>query len=197
MKLVCAFAAALPLFSCCTTGKVPPAVGPPLDSVLKEVQGGLQKAQDALAASSLPQLQTVQLTLHTQVQKDATGKISILVVSVGGGEGASASQDLILTLTPPKADRMRPLTGTPTTVADSIVELIQEAAQAAENAKKGPFPLEAKKLTLELAFTVTNSLEGGLKFNLGSVSADVGGSVKNAAQQKITITFAAPKAPGD
>jgi hypothetical protein len=189
MRLVCTLAVAFPFLVGCATAPPKPIAGPPLDSVLKEVQRGLQKAQDALAASSLPQLKSVQLALHTQVQKDATGKITILVISVGGGEGASASQDLALTLTPPKPDRVKPLTRAQATVADSIVELIEEAAQAAENARKGPFPLEAEKLTLELAFTVTSSLDGGLKFSLGSVSADVGGAVKNAAQQKITITF--------
>jgi NTP-dependent ternary system trypsin peptidase co-occuring protein len=189
MRFVCGLAVALSFLAGCATAPPKPVPGPPLDSVLKEVQRGLQKAQDALAASSLPQLKSVQLALHTQVQKDATGKIAILVVSVGGGEGASTSQDLALTLTPPKPNLMRPLTHAQATVADSIVELIQEAAQTAENAKKGPFPLEAEKLTLEFAFTVTSSLDGGLKFSLGSMSADVGGSVKNAAQQKVTITF--------
>ena len=197
MKFICAFAIALPMLSGCTLTEAPPVVGTPLDSVLKEVQGGLQRAQDTLAASSLPQLQSVQLTLHTQVRKDTTGKITILVINVGGSQGVSASQDLVLTLIPPKPGAMRPLVAAPTTVADSIVELIKEAAQAAENARKPPFPLQAKTVTLEFAFTVTDSLDGGLKFNLGSVSADAGGSTKNGSQQKITITFAAPKLSTD
>ena len=193
MRAACVLAVVFPFLSGCVTGPPKAAIDPSLDSVLKEVQRGLKKAQDTLAMSNLPPLQSVQLTLHTQVQKDVNGKITILVVSVGGGESASASQDLVLTLTPPKGDKMRPLTGLPPTVADSIVKLIAEAANAVEKAREGDYPLDARKATLEFAFTVTNSGEGGLKFNLGSVSADLGGAVKSAALQKVTVTFSGSK----
>ena len=197
MRLPCIVAVTLGLLCGCNSAGPPSVVR--LDSVLTEVQRGLQKAQDDLDGSSLGKLQSVQLTLHTQSEEDKTGKMTIFVMSVGGGRGASASQDLVLTLRPPVSKSTTSTiktTNAPPTVADSIVALIKEAARAAETARKGKPPLDAESLTMELAFTVTNSVKGGLQFNLGTVAADVGGSMKNASQQRIKITIAPPR-PAD
>ena len=194
MRLPCIPVVTLALL--CGCNSVGPPLVVPLDSVLTEVQRGLQKAQDDLNGSSLGKLQSVQLTLHTQSEEDKTGKMTIFVISVGGGPGVSASQDLVLTLRPPTSTNTTSaikMTNAAPTVADSIVALIKEAAHAAETARKGKPPLDAENLTLELAFTVTNSVKGGLQFNLGTVAADVGGSMKNASQQRIKITIAPPK----
>jgi hypothetical protein len=160
--------------------------------VLLEVQGALQEAQDVLAASSLPPLQSVQLTLHTQAERDATGKARVLLMSFGGGPGASASQELVLTMIPPKPKAeagVQPLFVRPPTAAASIVAFIRAAAEAVRTAENGKPPLEAKTLTLDLAFTVTQALGGELQFDLGVVSANVGGDVKNSSEQRIKITF--------
>jgi hypothetical protein len=194
MRPPCIVGMTLALLCGCNSAGPSPVV--PLDRVLTEVQRGLQKAQDDLDRSSLGKLQSVQLTLHTQSEEDKTGNVTIFVISVGGGLGVSASQDLVLTLRPPvstKATSTAMTTNASPTVADSIVALIKEAANAAEIARKGKPPLDAETLTLELAFTVTNSVKGGLQFNLGTVAADVGGSRKNASQQRIKITIAPPK----
>jgi len=192
MKFLCVAAAAVPLLACSTAGARTgrPTAGASLDNVLIEVQGALQKAQDVLAASSLPPLQSVQLTLHTQAERDATGKVRVLLMSLGGGPGASASQELVLTLIPPKP-RAEPRTALvpPPTAADSIVGFIQAAAEAVKAAESGKPPLEAKTLTLDLAFTVTQSASGGLQFEVGFVSANVGGEVRSASEQRIKITF--------
>ena len=193
MRFLCAVAAVLPLFSCATSDAqtAKPASGTSLDSVLTEVQGALQRAQAVLAASDLPPLQSVQLTLHTQAEKDATGKLKVLFISFGGGQGASASQELVLTLIPPKpgAEPRTAFLARPATAADSIVGFIQASAQAAKTAESGTPPLEAKSLTLDLAFTVTQALGGGLQFDFGTVSADVTGDTKNSSAQRIKITF--------
>jgi hypothetical protein len=185
--------AALSLVACATAQTETRPPGASLDSVLAEVQGALQKSQDILAASSLPKLETVELRLHTQAARDATGKVTILFVTFGGGAGASASQELVLQLRPPKPKDvsgrgLRPEAAAPTP-ADSIVELIQAAAEAVNKAESGTPPLEAKSLILDLAFTVTQSVGGGLQFSVGVVSADAGGTVKNSAEQRIKITF--------
>jgi len=191
MRFVCVAAAAIPLLSCCTTeartGK--PAGGPSLDSVLIEVQGALQKAQDVLAASSLPPLQSVQLTLHTQAERDATGKLRVFLASFGGGPVASASQEVVLTLIPPRPGTEPRTVSRAPTAADSIVGLIQAAAEAVRAAENGKPPLEARTLTLDLAFTVTQSVGAGLQFDVGVVSANVGGDMKNSSEQRIKITF--------
>ena len=192
MKFLCAVAAVLPLLSCATSGAqtAKPASGTSLDSVLMEVQGALQRAQDVLAASSLPPLQSVQLTLHTQAEKDATGNVKVLFISLGGGPAASASQELVLTLIPPKPkSEAKPAFVPPPTAADSIVGFIQAAAQAVRTAESGKPPLEAKSLTLDLAFTVKQSASGGLQFDVGIVSANVTGDTKNSSEQRIKITF--------
>jgi hypothetical protein len=194
MRLPCTVPVILALLCGCKSTGPPSAQVAPLDSVLTEVQGGLQKAQDLLDHSKLPKLKSVQLTLHTQVEKDATGKITIYVISFGGGPSVSSSQDLVLTLTPPEPKPIRAVAGALPTVADSIVELITKAAEVVDRAETGTPSLQAKSLTLELAFTVTRSVKGGLQFNLGMVSADVGGSIKDASQQRITITFERPPA---
>lgn len=193
MRLPCIVMMTLALLCGCNSAGPPSVV--PLDSVLTEVQRGLQKAQDDLSASGLGKVQSVQLTLHTQSEEDKTGKLGIFVISVGGGPGASASQDLVLTLRPPASTNttsMNKMTNAPPTVADSIVALIKEAAHAAETARKGKPPLDAENLTLELAFTVTNSVKGGLQFDLGTVAGEMGSSKKNASQQRIKITIAPP-----
>lgn len=191
MRILVAIAA-FSLVSCATCVAQDPSTirGASLDGVLKEVQGGLQRAQDVLEASSLPKLQTVQLTLHTQAVKDATGKIKILFVTFGGGKGASSSQELALTLEPPKPRTgFRPEFAPTPSAADSIVELIKEAAKAVKIAESGTPPLEAKALTLDLVFTVTETLGGGIQFNVGGVGADVSGDLKSSSEQKIKITF--------
>jgi|GEM_PF-2142727 len=191
MRFVCVIAAAVPLLSCCTTGARTgrPADGPSLDNVLIEVQGALQKAQDVLAASSLPPLQSVQLTLHTQAERDATGKLRVLLVNFGGGPVTSASQELVLTLIPPRPGA-EPRTAFPApTAADSIVRFVQAAAEAVRAAENGKPPLEARTLTLDLAFTVTQSASAGLQFDVGAVSANVGGDMRNSSEQRIKITF--------
>jgi hypothetical protein len=192
MRFRNAVAAVLPLLLCATSDAqtVKPASGTSLDSVLIEVQGALQRAQDVLAASSLPPLQSVQLILHTQAERDATGKVTVLFISFGGGPSASASQELVLTLTPPKPkSEIKPAFVPPPTAADSIVGLIQAAAQAVRTAESGKPPLEAKSLTLDLAFTVRQAVGGGLQFDVGVVSANVTGDMKNSSEQRIKITF--------
>lgn len=192
MRFLCAVAAVLPLLSCASSGAQPatPASRMSLDSVLMEVQGALQTAQAVLAASSLPPLQSVQLTLHTQAEKDATGKVSMLFIGFGGGPGASASQELVLTLIPPKPRQEARSAFVPApTAADSIVGFIQAAAQAVKTAESGQPPLEARSLTLDLAFTVTQSASGGLQFDFGTVSANLSGDAKSSSEQRIRITF--------
>ncbi|MFI5197362.1 MAG: trypco2 family protein [Thermoanaerobaculia bacterium] len=192
MRFPCAAAAVFSLLFCATSDAqtVKPASGTSLDSVLVEVQGALQRAQDVLAASSLPPLQSVQLILHTQAEKDATGKVTVLFISFGGGPSASASQELVLTLTPPKPrSEIKPAFVPPPTAADSIVGLIQAAAQAVRTAESGKPPLEAKSLTLDLAFTVRQAVSGGLQFDVGVVSANATGDVRNSSEQRIKITF--------
>jgi hypothetical protein len=192
MRFRYAVAAVLPLLLCATSDAqtAKPASGTSLDSVLIEVQGALQRAQDVLAASSLPPLQSVQLILHTQAERDATGKVTVLFISFGGGPSASASQEFVLTLAPPKPkSEIKPAFVPPPTAADSIVGLIQAAAQAVRTAESGKPPLEAKSLTLDLAFTVRQAVGGGLQFDVGVVSANVTGDMKNSSEQRIKITF--------
>ncbi|HVO50938.1 MAG TPA: trypco2 family protein [Thermoanaerobaculia bacterium] len=194
MRLLVAVAA-LSLVACVTTEPPP---GASLDGVLEEVQSALQKSQDILAASNLPKLQSVELKLQTQAGKDATGKVAVLFVTLGGGAGASTSQELTLLLTPPEprdasTKGLRPAAVPPPRPADSIVELIKAAAQAVKAAEGGKPPLEAKSLTLDLAFTVTQSVGGGLQFNVGVVSADASGNIKSSTAQRIKITFSREK----
>src|SRR6266545_7613891 len=76
-----------------------PAVdGGPLDQMLQEVEIALQKAQDILATGGLPPLKSVELTLRTSVTKDASGKIKIIVITIGGGPSAANMQEIALTL---------------------------------------------------------------------------------------------------
>jgi hypothetical protein len=192
MRFACAVAAVLPLLSCATSDAqtARPASGTSLESVLVEVQGALQSAQDVLAASSLPPLQSVQLTLHTQAEKDATGKVKVLFIGFGGGPGTSASQEVVLTLVPPKPKpEARPAFAPAPTAAGTIVGFIQAAAQAVRAAEGGKPPLEARSLTLDLTFTVTQSASGGLQFDFGPVTASVAGDTRNSSEQRIKITF--------
>lgn len=161
-----------------------------LDSVLVEVQSGLQKAQNILASSNLPPLESVQLTFHNLAVKELTGKVKLLFLRFGESAGASTSQDLVLTLTPPKGDKgFKPEVAPQPTAADSIVSLIETAARAVQAAEVGTPRLEAKTLTLNLAFTVTKTAGGGIQFDVGVVSANAGGDVKSTSEQKIRITF--------
>ena len=196
MRFLCVVAAVLPLLACATSSAqtAKPAPGASLESVLTEVQGALQRAQAVLAASDLPPLQSVQLILHTQAEKDATGKVKVLFIGFGGGPGASASQELVLTLIPPKPKaepktEFRAVFALPPTAADSIVGFIQAAAEAVKTAEGGTPRLEAKSLTLDLAFTVTQALGGGLQFDFGMVSVSATGDTKNSSEQRIKITF--------
>jgi hypothetical protein len=158
--------------------------------VLAEVQGALQRAQDVLAASSLPPLQSVQLTLHTQAERDAAGRVKVLFIGFGGGPGASASQEVVLTLVPPKPKaQARPAFEPPRTAADTIVGFIEAAAQAVRAAEGGNPPLQAKSLTVDLSFTVTQSASGGLQFDFGPVSASAAGDTRSSSEQRIKITF--------
>lgn len=174
--------------SCAPSGAVqPPPPGSALQDVLVGVQTGLQSAQSNLAMANLPTLDSVQLTLHTQVDKDATGKVKIFVISFGGGTAASNAQEIVLNLVPPDPATRAPIPVN--TLADQLAALIQQAAVSVNAAKSGPVPLSAESVSVEIDLVLTNSGSGGVSLQLAPVSIDLGGDLKRQLVQKVKVTF--------
>lgn len=159
-----------------------------IQEVLTEVQRGLSDAQQLLLAANIPPLDSVVLNLQTEYNVQGGPKFKLLIFSFGKTWERQRSNELVLTLKPPKpsTDVQRANT---TGLANQLVAAIVAAAQGVKDAESGSPPLQLATLKAEFGFIVKESTSAGGKFEIVPVSADVKVEWSKKAVHTITVTF--------
>ena len=159
--------------------------------LLKEVQIGLGKVQADLHNEGIPPLESVTLDLTAEVKKDVGGKINLFIVSFGQKWEKSRSQEVEVTLKPPKPSQ---LVGRGPSVSDELVKAIESAGRGVQAARGDKtVPLVASGLKVVLSFVVTGDTSGGANFQILPVTVDLSGDLVNSAVQKITVVYQNPE----
>lgn len=174
----------------------PPAGVPPISpqgiaiqQLLEQVQEGLLRAQVRLVNMGMPPLDSVQLDLQATAVKSANGGVSLWVISFGKKWERDLSQEVMITLKPPKPSGPVRAAAEPT-MADELADAIVSAAQGVQKASQSPeLPLRVNALQVTLGFVVKGDTSAGGKFSIAPVTLDLEGQLSNQAVQKITVTF--------
>ena len=166
-----------------------PADAITIQEVLTEVQRGLSEAQQQLVAAKIPPLDSVVLHLLTEYNVSGGPKFKVLIFSFGKTWERQRSNELVITLKPPKPQVEIQATGTPG-LATQLVAAIVAAAQGVRDAETGTPPLQLASLKAEFGFVVKESTSAGVKFEIVPVSSDVKADWSKKAVHTITVTFA-------
>jgi hypothetical protein len=166
-----------------------PADAITIQEVLTEVQRGLSEAQQQLVAAKIPPLDSVVLHLLTEYNVSGGPKFKVLIFSFGKTWERQRSNELVITLKPPKPAVDVHATGTPG-LATQLVAAIVAAAQGVRDAETGTPPLQLASLKAEFGFVVKESTSAGVKFEIVPVSSDIKADWSKKAVHTITVTFA-------
>ena len=156
-----------------------------VDQLLTSVAKTLVRVRDKGEDAELPPLKAVTLVLRTAVMEEADGKISLVVVDLGGSKSQETTQELKLELGPPQSADEFPVSAAPDLLADAIVE----AARSAKRAQTRKPPLHLRKLTATLQFVVKAEGGGGINFTLLPVTVSLGGKITQDNTQSVVIEF--------
>lgn len=167
----------------------PPADAITIQEVLTEVQRALADVQHQLVAAQIPPLDSVVLHLLTEYNVSGGPKFKVLIFSFGKTWERERSNELTITLKPPKANQQPELLNTPG-LASQLVAAIVAAAQGVKDAEAGTPPLQLASLKAEFGFVVKESTSAGAKFEIVPVSADLKADWSKKAVHTITVTFA-------
>jgi hypothetical protein len=189
------YGAAIVLFTLTTSLPVPLTQDPPpadaitIQEVLTEVQRALSEAQHQLIAAQVPPLDSVVLHLLTEYNVSGGPKFKVLIFSFGKTWERQRSNELTITLKPPKPDQPLQSLSTPP-LATQLVAAIVAAAQGVKDAEAGTPPLQLATLKAEFGFIVKESTSAGARFEIVPVSADVKADWSKKAVHTISVTFA-------
>jgi hypothetical protein len=160
-----------------------------IQEVLTEVQRGLAEAQQQLAAGKIPPLDSVVLNLQTEYNVQGGPRFKLLIFTFGKTWERQRSNELVITLKPPKPSTEAQITATPS-LASQLVAAIVAAAQGIRDAETGTPPLQLTGLKAEFRFVVKESTSAGAKFEILPVSANLDADWSKKAVHTITVTFA-------
>lgn len=167
----------------------PDSDGITIQEVLTEIQRGLSDAQQILVAAKIPPLDSVVLNLQTEFNVQGGPKFKLLIFSFGKTWERQRSNELVLTLKPPKPSTDVQVSATPG-LADQLVTAIVAAAQGVKDAESGTPPLQLATLKAEFGFVVKESTSADVKFEIVPVTADLKADWSRKAVHTITVTFA-------
>lgn len=166
----------------------PEADGVTIQEVLTEIQRGLSDAQQQLLTAKIPPLDNVVLTLETDYNIRGGPKFKLLIFTFGRTWERQRSNELVLTLKPPKPSVDVQVTATPN-LARQLVAAIVAAAQGVRDAETGTPPLQLSGLKAEFRFVVKESTTADAKFEIVPVSGDVKADWSKTAVHTIAVTF--------
>ena len=158
-----------------------------LEDLVREVKVALLKVQQDDESESLPKLETAVLELNTVQVTKANGKISFIIVEIGGDVSNQITHTVKLTLAPPSPDASSDVASI--RLANALAESILAGAKAITEAKKGSPPLHARELTVAIKFALKREGGGGLKISFPPFNIGAGGSASASAIQSITVTY--------
>jgi hypothetical protein len=164
-----------------------------IQEVLTEVQRGLSEVQQQLVAARIPPLDSVVLHLLTEYNVSGGPKFKVLIFSFGKTWERQRSNELTITLKPPKAEMQVQSTGAPG-LSSQLVAAIVAAAQGVKDAETGTPPLQLASLKAEFGFVVKESTSSGVKFEIVPVSSEIKADWSKKAVHTIVVTFAGKRA---
>ncbi len=169
-----------------------------ISEIVTEIQVGLARVQKQLDHEKIPKLKSVTLDLVAEAKIEAGGKINLYIFSFGKKWERDRSQEIEVTLKPPRPDQPLAVAKGPS-ISDQLVNAIVSAARGIQAARKNPdVPLEASGLKVVLSFVVKGDTSAGAKFQILPVTFDLSGDLAKSAIQKITVLYEnpEPKSPG-
>jgi Trypsin-co-occurring domain 2 len=181
--------AAMALHGAAVVHDTPDADGITIQEVLTEIQRGLSDAQQILVAAKIPPLDSVVLNLQTEFNVQGGPKFKLLIFSFGKTWERQRSNELVLTLKPPKPSTEAEASAEPG-LANQLVAAIVAAAEGVKDAESATPPLQLATLKAEFGFVVKESTSAGVKFEIVPVNADVKADWSKKAVHTITVTFA-------
>ena len=187
---------ALASTACGTTAPTPPPLvsndGVEVQNILTEVQKALDVSAIKLKDLPVPPLESVTLTLQASVAREVGGKINLLIIAFGHSVQSETTQELVLTLAPPKSERMA-LAPPTATLSGQLVDAIVGAVNGVQKAREGQPPLELQTLETSLSFVVEKDTSGKGEFTIQPVTVSLGANFKDKAVQKLRLVFKAKK----
>jgi hypothetical protein len=164
---------------------------PPKPITITEV---VAKVSNSLATacktSDCAALTGVDLTLHTEVDKDGHVGVSIFGISLGGHREQDSYNEFSLHLAPPDHNAPPLSSMQSVNVSEALVNALKAFADASVAAKKGDYPLVAGGFYLELSFTVQYGVSGDTSgLSLIPIYPDVSGKIDKKNVQTVRLTF--------
>jgi hypothetical protein len=177
------------LLSGCATGGTPAASDDravAIEDVIAQVQRALADTQDLLVVRKFPPLKQVHLILQTVASQKAGGSLKLAVLSAGASVEHAATQQITLTLVPPKAPGGKAFAGT---IPTELEAAIRSAVEGVAKAREGPVPLEASALDVEISFVVKREASGGLNLVIAPWSVGLDGALASVTTQTVKLSF--------
>jgi hypothetical protein len=170
-------------------GKKKPPKQIQITEVVKVVGNSLAQACSGSNNHACETLSGVDLTLHTEVDKDGRIGVSIFGIGIGGHREKDSYHEFSVHLVPPGAQAaLRPMTEQD--VSKQLSDALKAFADASVAAHDGEFPLTAQGFYLELGFTVRYGADANSSgISLIPIFPDISGKIDRKDVQTIRLTF--------
>jgi hypothetical protein len=184
-KILPAVSLCLIFFLAClgSTSRAQDDYGVLVDTLLRDVRDTLIRVR-ADAASEL-RLKSATLTLQAAVSVDAEGKVSLWVVSLGGGVSKEATQTITIELKPPEGGDSLEASAT----SDALASAILSSYGAVSSAEAASPPLRLEELRAGVKFVIAKEAGGGVDFKMLPISVEISGKVSESNVQEIELVF--------
>jgi hypothetical protein len=163
-----------------------------LADLIRETKVALLRVQEAAEAQNLPALQDAVLEAQTAMAQDASGRVRLFVVEVGGGVATEATNMVRLKLVPPPPGSRVDVSAVE--LSDALAALILSAARSLDEAARGEPPLVATEVSATLRFAISRSGQGSIGLQWPGIEVGGGGSIRASELQTVVVTYALPPA---
>jgi hypothetical protein len=167
---------------------------PPKPAQISEVVSMVSDSlADACSKSDSPtackDLAGVDITLHTEIDKDGHIGVSIFGISLGGHRESDKYNEFSVHLAPPTPGAVMPAAKRQD-ISSQLSAALRAYADATTAAKAGQYPLETKCFYLEVSFTVQYGVSGDTSgLSLIPIYPDVSGKVDRKNVQTVRLSF--------
>jgi hypothetical protein len=134
--------------------KTPPKPIPITDVVTKVSNSLAVACKKTDLGDPCSALTGVDLTLHTEIDKNGSVGVSIFGISISGHREKDSYNEFSVHLAPPGPTAPTMSAAQSANVSEQLVNALKAFADASLAAKKGDYPLTAEGFYLELSFTV-------------------------------------------
>lgn len=166
--------------------------GVAIDAVLNQVQAALAQVQTTLQRQNIPPLESVVLTLETQYDAKGGPKLKFFVFSFGATWERQRSNQIVLTLKPPKPGTATQMGRTPG-ISDQLVEALTSAAEGIQASRQRTPPLVLDSLKTVIQFVVLTDITGQVDFQIVPVGVELKGDLSKKAIHSISVNYATEK----